>query len=358
MIEMREMIEKEENIEKNQESFFTKKYTNIAKGIAVLLLLLHHLILDPELGIFKSSTILNVASQQSKVCVSIFLILSGYGLNTSLNKKEYTKNSDIIKFSLKHLFKLMISYWFIFIIFMFVGSTTGMRTLDLYGENKVLNICIDFFGLASLCSTPTYNATWWFMSLIIILYLMFPIFKNILKKSPLAFILIIISVRIFNIFKFYPVLNQYLDVFAMGMIFSEFKIFDKLRDLNKCKFDEIVVVLMFLLFSTYTRYKFGGIYDMIAAFAIIFVSNTIFSNIKIVNKTLELLGKHSGNIFMFHTFIYKYFFINLMAKLKYWILMYIVLVISTLIISIIIEQIKKLISVSSKKNRKYHSNEI
>jgi uncharacterized membrane protein len=53
----------------------------MAKGIAILLLLFHHLGLDDELGIFANHNFLTGLAAISKVCVSIFVILSAYGLN-------------------------------------------------------------------------------------------------------------------------------------------------------------------------------------------------------------------------------------------------------------------------------------
>lgn len=342
----------EKNIEVKNQTFFTKRHTNIIKGIAILAMLFHHLGLNKELNLFDSGGILKIIATQCKVCVSIFLILSGYGLNTSLNNKGCSKFKDIVKFSLKHLLKLMMSFWTVFIVFVSIGSVTGIRSLDIYGANKILNIFIDFMGLADLFSTPTYNATWWFMSLIIVLYLILPILKLILKRSPIALVIIAMILRNFNIFTLYSDLNRYLIVFCLGMIFSEFNLFDKLRNLNKSKIDRLIVTIIFLIFGMFSRYKLGKLYDVVAAFAIIFISNNIFANIKGFNSILELLGKHSSNIFMLHTFIYKYFFNEYFAKLKYWLLMYIVLIVSTLTISILIEQSKKVFKKIYKKIKK------
>jgi len=346
------VIEKEKSITVKNQTFFTKRHTNIIKGIAILAMLFHHLGLNKELNLFDGNGILKIVATQCKVCVSIFLILSGYGLNSSLNNNGCSNFKDIVKFSLKHLLKLMISFWTIFIVFIVIGNITRIRGIDIYGANKSLNIFIDFMGLADLFSTPTYNATWWFMSLIIILYLILPILKLILKRSPIALVIIAMILRNFNVFTIYSDLNRYLIVFCLGMIFSEFNLFDRLRNLNKSKIDRLIVTIIFLIFGIFSRYKLGNLYDVVAAFAIIFISNNIFANIKGINSILGLLGKHSSNIFMLHTFIYKYFFNEYFAKLKYWLLMYIVLIVSSLIISMIIEHSKKAFKEIYKKIKK------
>ena len=67
---------------------FTIEDTNFSKGIAVCFLIVHHLFWDvPNIGL----SINGIALSQrigivGKVCVAIFLILSGYGINESSKK--------------------------------------------------------------------------------------------------------------------------------------------------------------------------------------------------------------------------------------------------------------------------------
>ena len=62
---------------------FTKSFTAANKGVALLLLLWHHLFgIASEYGHF-----IQHLAGVSKVCVAIFLILSGYGLNEATRKK-------------------------------------------------------------------------------------------------------------------------------------------------------------------------------------------------------------------------------------------------------------------------------
>ena len=311
----------EQTATKKNESFFTNQYTNISKGIALLLLLFHYLGLNPELHLFSTSGIANVIAEQCKVCVAIFLILSGYGLNASFNKKMKEKSYcfGIIKFSLKNLLKLMFNFWIIFGIFICFGHFTGIRQINsVYGsESLVKNLFIDFLGLADLFKTPTYNATWWFMSLIIILYIIFPILKTFLKKTPLVFILIAFCISKFGLFRFYTTLNIYLFAFCLGMFVSEFFIFDKIKNMHATKIQEMFSAIIVLFIGLYTRYKLGGEFDTFAAFSIIFFGNSIVANLgNIIRSVFRFLGKHSSNIFMMHTFIYKYFFNRIFCKFK------------------------------------------
>lgn len=115
---------------------FDKRQTNIAKGVAVLMLLWHHLFFNNEENYKKFISIIpgtNVPiecyiSDFCKVCVAIFLLLSGYGLYKSYEKtaQKYGVGNRLgakndCKFLWNHYIKMMSGYWFIYIIFVPMG---------------------------------------------------------------------------------------------------------------------------------------------------------------------------------------------------------------------------------------------
>lgn len=341
----------------NSKSFFTAKYTNISKGMAILIMLMHHVGLDPTLSALSNSEFFHQLFSQGKVCIAIYLILSGYGLYISSDRKNVKGIKDSTIFTIKHLTKLMLNFWLIFILFVAYGTISGRRPLAIYGSSIRKNMFIDFLGMADFFQSPTYNVTWWFMSLIIILYVAFPIMKWILKKSPILFTIIMFWIMLFRPIpmKTYGLmLNAYIAPFGFGMLFAKYKLFDKIRELNKSKVEEIILTIIFLIISIALRWKYGALlYDSVLAFAIILFCNNILAPIKVVNYVLELLGKNSANMFMLHTFIYMYFFSGFMIKLRYLPIMYIVIVVVSLAISMIIEfskkTIKNLFSISKNK---------
>ena len=161
---------------------FTKKDTSAVKGLAVLMLLCHHLgmgILKPPLD-WQNDSFYTIVATLSKVCVAIFILLSGYGLNESHKKW----NGSDFKFVSTHLLKLMKQYWFIFIIFVPLGFLCGANPMNVYGGGfkGILYLIIDFLGLKALFNTPTMNQTWWYMETAIVLYIFFPLLKRMLKK--------------------------------------------------------------------------------------------------------------------------------------------------------------------------------
>ena len=77
-------------------STFTKEHTQIAKGVAILMMLYHHLYIIPERinNNFFSLIDQVIPNAQStiavfcKLCVCIYVFLSGYGLYHSLKKQK------------------------------------------------------------------------------------------------------------------------------------------------------------------------------------------------------------------------------------------------------------------------------
>ncbi len=97
---------------------FTSSDTKKIKGIAIILMLIHHLWTFPErlvggelnhlFNIFGDSSIFIIGSF-GQICVSIFFFLGGYGIYMQSKKRNFN--------ILNNLKKLYIAYWKVFIIF-------------------------------------------------------------------------------------------------------------------------------------------------------------------------------------------------------------------------------------------------
>jgi len=85
--------------------------------------------------------------------------------------------------------------------------------------------------------------------------------------------------------------------------------------------------------------------------AVFVCSFAVFSEPFITSRPLDYLGKHSANIFLFHTFIVTYFFSKQLYSLHSWLLITAVLVFSCLAISWIIEKVKQLAHFAEFSNR-------
>ena len=339
---------------------FNIKQTNIAKGVAILLMLWHHLFYDvpDNYNLFVSFWMLGsvpiecVIARYCKVCVAIYVILSGFGLYMSWNKffclvenRKHRIISQII-FVKNHLLKLMFNFWFIFIIFVPMGVFFGRKFWGVYGINPI-NAFVDFIGLFDMFSMPTMNVTWWFMSVIIILYILFPIIVRIMSFSSELMLSIAAALIFLPGLSSCPLIGKYfvwIFPFVIGMYFAKYKgmefiYFHNIPIIKGLFFTGIMIVACVCL-----RYAFNQTtdFDSIFALSIILFSYLVLSKIPVVCKVLENLGKQSGAIFFFFSFFVEYYFKGFVYLFKYPLIIFAVLTVTCYIVSVGLKYLKKI----------------
>ena len=96
----------------------TQEQTSAIKGLAILCMLWHHLFLDTlDYGSF-----VNGLAVLGKVCVCLFLFVSGYGLTKQFDKIEKHSIRNTILFVIRRYAKFFMSYWFCFIVVIMIGN--------------------------------------------------------------------------------------------------------------------------------------------------------------------------------------------------------------------------------------------
>jgi len=155
--------------------------TNVLKGIAICLMLWHHLFfshndaLYSDIHIVGEYYLVNQIGIISKVCVTIFLFLSGYGLMIQAESKGIGRLKD---FYLRRFKRLFLNYWFVWLIFVPISYFCFDMTFEKsYRQNVTLQLVSDVMEIHHLffpTKMPSYNPTWWFYSCIVVCYLCFP----------------------------------------------------------------------------------------------------------------------------------------------------------------------------------------
>lgn len=241
---------------------------------------------------------------------------------------------------------MMSGYWFIYIIFVPMGLLFGRSFLAYYGLNPIYYLT-DFLGISYLFFgyNTIFNVTWWFMSVIIVLYIIFPLlYKLLIWQSEIA-----LSLSILFMFVNIPFLhgvNYWFAPFIFGMYISKYNLFARILNLCDTALKRVSLSILLIVVSLCIRVTFlqNKVYfDAFFAFAIILFSYMVLSSIPKLSKCFEILGKHSANIFMFHTFIYSYYFSNIIYSLRYSLAIYVFLALVCLLISVVLEKIKKVI---------------
>lgn len=342
----------------------SKKDSLALKGIAILMMYIHHFYLSPDrwsgytVDFFPLTADMTVyIAQFFKICVSIFVFITGYGMTQSLRKKQPDLHMDVpgvLSYTRHRLWSLLANFIFVYILVILITLPTG-RFFEIYGRSgsSVLYILIDMFGLAKLFKTPTFVGTWWYMSLAIVLIVLFPLFIKLYRQYRWIFVFAILLLpRFFNFKAANTNLLHYLFAMVLGMCCAYSNVFAHWKEFEDAHFQKIPKPLLFLfhflLLMALVIFRqcdagqelleiFDGIIPVYLAY---FCLRYIFW-IPGLKTVLPFLGKHSMNMFLTHTLIRTTFFKDFSYGFgNAWLNVFVLLII-TIPISIAIEFLKK-----------------
>jgi len=305
--------------------------SNVLKGLALLFLLVHHLFYIrngqfDDVEIFDGHYLVNMIGRACKVCVPLFVFLSGYGLTAATEKIE---SINLKKIYIRRFSKLYLNYWLIWLLFVPLGVFIFGITFDkVYGNNAVRKFILDFLGLLNITGEYGYNPTWWFYSCITVLYALFPFIISVCRHKLPAHIILWGSVALVFC-PWVPVqpIRFYLLTFILGCWFRNGLIVSfipppikklgiRLLQGTLTLWESVVIVaITILMIPLRMIMPYALVFDTLITIMIVLT----YKNIKYklhpyLSKSLGFCGKHSFNIFLFHTFLF-YLYI---PQIIYW----------------------------------------
>lgn len=352
---------------------FTKKETDFCKGIAIILMLFHHLFNDyQEYAGFTvsywpfSGDRLTYLALLSKVCVAIFVFLSGYGLAATYKEdlgSEQPDRKKIWHFTWSRYWKLMTGYWFIFLLTL-LCQPLGRTLTDAYGngkKNMLVYTVLDMLGLSHAFSVPSLNPTWWYMSIAIAIIFLMPFIMPLMEKIG-ALQVLIASVLVLQLTGLVNASTVYLFSLLLGAASFQLHLFERVyrsggnrKDIRVLKSLILLLALCALLLLR-TDYNYCGIADGLIALTLALLTSILLIKIPVASRSLQFLGKHSANMFLIHNQLYSFYFLSFFYSFKYWAVILLALVLSSLLASAIIEWLKKVTKYASfmeKAGRKF-----
>lgn len=285
----------------------SKQDTNFLKGIAIFAMLCHHLYGCPIDGVVPYTGIFAWIGNFGKICVAIFLFCSGYGLSAGYENTTNTKGK--LRFVLNRLIKFYTNYWFILLLFIPFGVFILGRTFDIAyaGLNIPKRILFEILGINGGCS---YIRTWWFNQLILVLYLIFPLLYEVIKRVPiLAFVISVVYLLLGDAYTFRIIeLNIWLFPFIVGIYWKLFEgQLDKITFADtKAKISYALISLIFLGLAILLRSKLSDLnelrVDAIVTISIVLSVIFICRNSSTLMRGGAFLGKYSMNMYLIHSF--------------------------------------------------------
>lgn len=337
---------------------FSKNNTNMAKGLAIILMLFYHLFYEAstlsEMNVFFAPIPENVFltfAGFGNICVAVFVFLTGLGISKSIygenNDKEVTLKSCYEK-SIERFGKLVLNFFIMYfsvniIFFRFFNYPS------LYGAGKqgILAMLVDALGFSAYLSTPTLNMTWWYMGIAYTLIFLVPLFAYLFKK--VGYPILVLGLIIPFTFVLQPDLSRYFCVMVLGVAAAYGGWFEKIIN---CKLNRVVrciLELVLLVAAVLIRQNFFvheyllDIFDGPVAFLIVLIAADLIGAIPVIRTIFSFIGKHSMNMYFVHTFFYLILFRKYVYYFRYWFVTLIILVAVSLAYSVLLELIKKAI---------------
>lgn len=253
--------------------------------------------------------------------VPVFVFLSGYGLTKSFSAKK----GRIITFVIKHIVKI----YLLFLI------SVGVYTLYNYYQGNLSQKIIKAIFYTLTLTNNFYpnrlfllNGPWWFFSMIIQLYILFPLIYFILKrKNNLFWILALCYLAIYILLFYLNINSRYIFGNSLGHI-PEFTLgcfMAKYADKMSMMLNKYVILacLCITVLSYYFECLFPVSHIMAACCLIgIFLNIEKYfagkSVLKYFNEALVYIGIVSPYLFGFNGFLRRIFYKNITNKYDLW----------------------------------------
>lgn len=317
---------------------FTRRDTKIIKGVAICLMLYHHLFAYPmkvvdgnvfvSLYSFGETTLSTYIGQFGRICLPMFVFLSGYGCYLSSKKA-----GDMQSLVFKQLLGLYKSFWKVFFIFVPISVLFfGIRPDPLQRE-----LIYNFLGLSY-----SFNKEWWFITPYVLLLILFPAVKRFLERKNAGLFTDLFIVVLFNAFVQYvlpeiialdifvslrgsvfwnhiKVMLGLLPCFMTGCIFARHGILDQVKSRmgGRLPWCAAAVAGMGALFYIHLyNYMF---YDFINT-AVFIVCITVLLPSRpgqLLGRIFEILGEESTFMWLTHSFFCYYWCQKLVFAPKY-----------------------------------------
>lgn len=353
---------------------FRQDDTAAAKGAAIALMLAHHAFLfneriSDEFSQFSyitvgSTDLMKIIAFYGKICVAMFLFLSGFGLMKS-------RGGSVGERVFKSLKKFMSAYWKVLFIFVPVGfiffssmphDYADLSYVAVWKDRSFSTAVLSFLGFSE-----SYNHEWWFVSVFIITIFTMPIAERLLRKSGnfysglacIALIEIIFTAIIpylasdsfpidmsrSFIFEHIIKLLTLSTPFYMGMLMGINNNFEILHDiLKKNSLDSPFASIVLLAISVFVRMPsvLGETIDPFIVPIIILAIKSLFDVLPRFFKGIFIhLGHHSTTMWLTHTFILCYYCKALQGFIMFqhwWIITWIWFIVVSFVISFIFDK--------------------
>ncbi len=317
---------------------FSKRDTRIIKGVAICLMLCHHLFAFPErvtegtfvsLWYFNNTNLSVCLGAFGCICLPMFTFLSGYGLYRSSLSGE-----DSAALAARHIKSLYKTYWMVFFAALPVIVCLALiyrRPLEAY------DVIYNFLGLSF-----SFNNEWWFVLPFAVLLVLFPAMKRFAERRSGGlcadlFLVLLINALIAYIIPPVTALGVFaelsssvfwaraeevlglLPAFLTGVIFARRDVLSRVKARYGGRLLWCAAALAGMCAAFLVRAHCPKYYNFIPAVVFIMCLDVLLPSkpMALAGRVLERLGAESAIMWLVHTFFCYYWLQRLVYAPKY-----------------------------------------
>lgn len=349
---------------------FSRQDTKALKGVAILLMLMHHLLAFPDRLPTKYQYAVSAAALKQlttvgsfgKICVYIFMFLGGLGLAKQIQAHRFHL--------LKKIWGLYRVYWRVFLIFVplgFLFFSKQPRYSKAFMWNRFARFSFGKFLQNLTGYASSYNGEWWFVRVFVAAIFLGTIYYYLTEKINNVYLEtgLVLFTSVFTV-KFLPALiklspfsslassylwmqlfmpNAFICSYLFGIVFGKYDVFANLRRLFSSynAFWRAMVGLLLIACAFYFQENvFGNVSEMMLVITPVFMTGCLLLldlSAK-ASKVLRYFGRMSTNLWLIHTFFCYYFYPFTIAV--FWsrnpLVAYLTLLLLALLASALLEQ--------------------
>lgn len=360
------------------ETTFTRTDTKVIKGVAVLLMLMHHLFYFPDnrpysmpevrqiLPNFMGQGLETMLGIFGVICVPIFFFLAGYGLYLQTRRDGFRLE--------KRILAVYTQYWKIFFIFIPIGFLFFRHQSDYCKATAYCHV-FEQRGMQELfsalfCLKTPYNYEWWFLRGYVVFLVLGYVYLRLTEKMRNFWVelVVVLAVNFYggNLLQFLmnagllPLDGPFLGLAVshwngalvlVGIVFAKYGVLDKWKARSVEKYTTLTNLLFSLTIIVGCFFlRLGDMsmnYDAILVPLFVLAVVTLLRLAAPLYKAAAFVGRYSTSLWLIHTF-YLYYYESA-AKLTHisgnlWV-DYVILVAMTLVSAIAVERFWKCVPV-------------
>lgn len=317
---------------------FTREDTKVVKGIAICLMLCHHLFAFPtkvaepstfvSLFSFGQTSFATYLGQFSMICMPVFLFIGGYG--TYLSALKTKDENALVIGKIAGLYKLV---WQVFLLSLPFSIYFNRRL----GSKLIISIIYNFLTLN--CG---FNEEWWFILPYAVMIALFPLIRRLIDRKNATLVGSVLFIVIYSLFYnyFYPEILKYpffasfsasmfqhrlkevlqiFPAFYLGCLAAKYVLLDKIKERLGGRplwcAAALAVMLGIFYIHLYNKQK----YEFFDA-AVLVCCITVWLPLDFMKypwKVFRALGEESTFMWLTHTFFCYYWCQRLVYAPKY-----------------------------------------